>query len=210
MAQNSAWRDDEDSRLRQPATLYDAVAGRVGYEGFLTEQYHTSKFRDTLSTTLTAVPPDEVLFRRQGAPVRYDEDDIYDAGRQLPAGVSLPESDLLKVIHAYVADFYDRSVDDNKSDVKSMDETALLAMGVLLEEAAAGALGPTGDLALVESPSEDDHLDTGHAIDHCVENRSKKSVLTRTFKRLKHQPAREAEEMSGDDVKVNKMHLGHD
>lgn len=35
-----------------------------------------------------------------------------------------------------------------------MDETALLAMGILLEEAAAEALGETGDLVFVEGDDE--------------------------------------------------------
>ena len=36
-----------------------------------------------------------------------------------------------------------------------MDESALLALGILLEEAAAEALGQSGDLALTEDERED-------------------------------------------------------
>jgi hypothetical protein len=141
---------------RKQATLYDAVAGRVGYEGFLGEDAPT-KYRDTVSRSNIALPPDEVLFRRRGAPVRYEEDDIYTADRHLGPHQRLPDSDLLKTIHAYASDFYANATPDGgKRDFKSLDETALLAMGILLEEAAAEALGKTGDLALVEDAHEEE------------------------------------------------------
>ncbi|KAK3629440.1 hypothetical protein LTR56_016511 [Elasticomyces elasticus] len=137
-------------RVKKPATLYDAVTGRVGYEGFLTDR-EPSKYRDRASTTSVAIPPDEVLFRRKGAPARFAEADIYEADRHLTANQSLPDSDVLKTIHTYVADFYDRTYGPDSVDMTSMDETALLAIGILLEEAAADVLGTTGDLAFAES-----------------------------------------------------------
>ena len=137
----------------KPATLYDAVAGRVGYESLLSEQ-RPSKNRDTARTIDAAVPPGEVLFRRKDAPLRFAEDDVYEADRHLKLDQSLPDSDLLKAIHAYVADYYDRTSNIEALDVRSMDETALLAFGILLEEAAAEALGETGDLAFVEQDDE--------------------------------------------------------
>lgn len=142
---SSNWR-------KRQATLYDAVAGRVGYEGFLhTGDEARSKYRDTITKSNVAVPPEEVRFRRRGAPVRYEEDDIYAADRHLGPHQRLPDSDLVKTIHAYASDFYTSTAsDDGRLDCKSLDETALLAMGILLEEAAAEAVGKTGDLALVE------------------------------------------------------------
>lgn len=137
------------SAKRRRASVYDAVAGRVGYESFL-QPRQASRYRDTSSTS-QAVPPDELLFRRKGAPVRFEEDDIYRANRHLPPDKPLPDSDLLKVVHAYAADFYSKATKDGgAASFRSMDETALLAMGILLEEAAAGCLGSTGDLAFVE------------------------------------------------------------
>lgn len=63
----------------------------------------------------------------------------------------LPSSDLVKALHAYAADFYAAATDDGgKNDWRSMDETALLALGVLMEEMTLEALGETGDLALAE------------------------------------------------------------
>lgn len=139
---------------RKQVSLYDATAGRVGYEGFLTEQ-RSSRFRDTAITSAAPVPPEEVLFRKKGAPSRYEEDDVYSADRQLQTHQRLPESDVLKTIHAYAADYYaGSSEDDNTLDFRSMDETALLAMGILLEEAAVHHLGSSGDLSLIERSND--------------------------------------------------------
>jgi hypothetical protein len=146
------------SHRKRQASLYDAVAARVGYEGFLNEDPPT-KNRDTISRSNIALPPEEVLFRRKGAPVRYEEDDFYPADRNLNPHQQLPDSDLLKTIHAYASDFYAKvTTNGGESDWKSLDETALLAVGVLLEEAAAEALAESGDLALVESGREDDEI----------------------------------------------------
>ena len=73
----------------------------------------------------------------------------------------MPDPDLLKTIHAYAADYYGALSRDTKSsaDFRSLDETALLAMGILLEEAAAHHLGNSGDLALVEQAEVDHGLD---------------------------------------------------
>ncbi|KAF2725599.1 hypothetical protein K431DRAFT_215160 [Polychaeton citri CBS 116435] len=157
---------------RRNATLYDAVAGRVGYEGFLNhhDQIKSTsnskskpRTRDTAIHSKQPIPPEEVLFRRAGAPVRYQEDDIYFANRHLDAakGQRLPESDLLKVLHAYCSDFYgsgavrggkasEGDVGGGEVSFRSMDETALIAMGILIEESVREAVGRTGDLALLE------------------------------------------------------------
>ncbi|KAF6235724.1 hypothetical protein HO173_005919 [Letharia columbiana] len=142
-------------KTKRQATLYDAVAGRVSSTGFIPPTPRVSAYRDTPSSSTVAVPPEEVLFRRKGAPIRYEEDDVYWADRHLSDKQKLPESDLLKAIHAYAADFYGRAVKGRGMvDFESLDETALLAVGVLLEEKAGEALGETGDLAFVEG--EDD------------------------------------------------------
>lgn len=97
------------------------------------------------------MPPDEVLFRRKGAPTRYEENDIYFAHDDLRAGQKLPNADLLKCLHAYTSDFYYSSARNRgKKHWRSMDETALLAMGILLEEAAKHATKESGDLPFVE------------------------------------------------------------
>lgn len=129
--------DERSGKLR--ATLYDAVAGRVGYEGLL------------LAKGGNPLPPDQALYNRADAPIRYAENDPYFAHRHLPSEQRLPDSDMLKAVHAYASDFYGSgALKDSRGDFRSLDETALIATGILLEEAAAASLGETGDLAFVE------------------------------------------------------------
>jgi len=103
--------------------------------------------------------PDEVLFRRRGAPERYAEHDIYYSHeRDLPRagrGV-LPDSDLLKAIHSYSGQFYGahRHRGEPSVDERSMDDTALLAFGILLEEAGREVLGRRGDLVFTEAAAD--------------------------------------------------------
>ena len=123
--------------------------------GFIPTTPRISAYRDTPSSSSVAVPPEEVLFRRKAAPIRYEEDDFYWADRYLTDSQKLPESDLLKAIHAYASEFYGRAVKGRgKVDFESLDETALLAMGILMEEMAGEVLGETGYKAFVEG--EDD------------------------------------------------------
>ena len=96
-----------------------------------------------------------MLFRCKGAPTRYEENDIYWTDQQLRSNQSLPDSDLLKAIHVYASDFYGRAtLEKGMGDFNSMDETALLAMGILLEEAAKEILGESGDLVFVEGEED--------------------------------------------------------
>lgn len=132
----------ERHNKRRKVTLYDAVAGRASYEGFLARPKIT-RHRDRTSNTLTPIPPEEVLFGYKDAPNRYEEDDIYFADRHLDQSSELqrlPDSDLLKALHAYASDFYATTAQQGRSeDYGSMDETALLALGILIEEAASDA-----------------------------------------------------------------------
>ncbi|KAF2858370.1 hypothetical protein K470DRAFT_221398 [Piedraia hortae CBS 480.64] len=123
--------------------VYDASAGRAACNGF----------RTTKKTATRPSGPDEILFRSANAPTRYAEDDIYAADRELrDAGRTLPDSDLLRQILVYVSEYYKGG--DERLDYHSMDETALLAMGILIEEAAREALGKEGDAVLVQSDVE--------------------------------------------------------
>ncbi|KAI1970178.1 hypothetical protein LOZ55_006613 [Ophidiomyces ophidiicola] len=143
------------------ATLYDAVAGRVSTEHF-TGAPALNDF-DSLPSTRTALRPEEVLFRRLHAPVRYEEDDIYFANRHLPPDQTLPDSDLLKTLHTYTSDLYASMTSDNgHAGWLSMDETALIALGILLEETATEALGETGDMVFVEGEEVTDGEASGY------------------------------------------------
>ncbi|OAA42095.1 hypothetical protein NOR_04944 [Metarhizium rileyi] len=169
---------------RRLATVYDAVAGRVTRDTALrnepsdqrnpyghSSQQHKPPAKITKhSTRGTAIAPNEVLFRRKDAPVRFIEHDVYNAHeRDLPqAGRDiLPDSDLLKTVHAYSSKFYAAmerrrnrinqsagaggdGMNRQSVDERSMDETALLAFGILLEEAGREILGQRGDLVFAE------------------------------------------------------------
>jgi hypothetical protein len=101
--------------------------------------------------------PDEVLFKQANAPVRYEETDYYNAHASLPADQQLPTGDLLTAIHAYVSKLYSRTVGtENQPAWKSMDETALIAFGILLEETTREVLGETGDFAFIEAADEEE------------------------------------------------------
>lgn len=91
-----------------------------------------------------------MLFRRKNAPTRYAESDIYFANERETRG-RFPDSDLLKAVHCYASDFYSRAtLDAGAGDWQSLDETALMALGVLMEEVSRESLGQTGDLAFTE------------------------------------------------------------
>lgn len=112
--------------------------------------------------------PEEALFSRKHAPQRYAERDIYFAHQNLPQDgcTLLPDSDMLKAVHRYTSHFYQglaQQTDSRSSqldlrcvDERSMDETALLAFGILLEEAAKESLGENGDLVFTEGMEEID------------------------------------------------------
>ncbi|KAK4693497.1 hypothetical protein P7C71_g3915, partial [Lecanoromycetidae sp. Uapishka_2] len=147
-------------KQKRQATVYDAVAG-------ILVMTHVSP--------TVPNPPEEVLFRRVGAPVRYEEADIYWADRHLSEEQKLPESDLLKAVHAYASDFYDRAtVNHGIVDFESLDETALLGLGILLEETVEDVLGETGDLAFVEGEEDEDGGQKGFESGAAVGSRGKK------------------------------------
>ncbi|KAK3378606.1 hypothetical protein B0H63DRAFT_252329 [Podospora didyma] len=155
--------------------LYDAVAGRVTLNERVRVQGKDKLVRNTRrglhGSKDARLAPDEVLFRRSNAPPRYAEKDIYWASDELPDGGAyiLPESDLLKSIHVYACKYYEEMslrlgspsvIGSRLIDERSMDETALLAFGILLQEAGRDALGRRGDLALTE-PAESGDLEAG-------------------------------------------------
>ncbi|KAI4227285.1 MAG: hypothetical protein LQ349_006733 [Xanthoria aureola] len=155
----AATQDESQSNVvekpRRQITVYDAVAGRISTHGFIPPVQQASKNRDTLSSHHTAVPPEDVLFRRRHAPERYEEDDVYFAHENLSDSQELPDSDLLKAVHTYASDFYGKGLGSKAEvDFRSMDETALMCVGVLLEEYMQKILGDTGDLVFVEAGEE--------------------------------------------------------
>jgi hypothetical protein len=152
------------NRLAGRVTIYHETARRMAGAPSLAEERNKShRF-----SSKAIIGPDGYLFRSKGAPGRYQEYDIYQANeRELPEGGRhvLPESDLLKAMHGYASQFYElTSMGEPKTqgeeqrdleskpnlNMRSMDETALLAFGILVEEASRELLGRTGDLVFTE------------------------------------------------------------
>jgi hypothetical protein len=123
----------------------------VGFEseGMINDERLTDRLIDSKTYA-----PEQILLGEEEVPSKYkdDEDDtLYDNWyRNLPPQLSLPDSDLLHAIHAYVSDFYS-IVSNNQNGFQSMDGTALLAMGILLDEMVTEMIGETGQLAFLES-----------------------------------------------------------
>jgi hypothetical protein len=63
----------------------------------------------------------------------------------------LPPSDVLWAVHRHATDFFTKQ---GKGNFKFMDESALLAIGVLLEETMRESIGETGHLAFLEPEEE--------------------------------------------------------
>lgn len=156
-------------RRRRRATLYDAFAGeyrnvcvnctlltrpgRINQNRFIGRPY-ASRWRHHLSSSNAPLSSRKFLSRKN-QPKDTDEDfDSKDVDFVSP-DTRLPRSDLLEAIHSYSSHFYANAVDRSK-DFASMNETALIAMGILLEEFANHSLGRTGDLVLVERDDEDE------------------------------------------------------
>ncbi|KAF3005773.1 hypothetical protein E8E13_007244 [Curvularia kusanoi] len=140
----------EERSLRRPANVYDAIAGRVTQAGLVGNIKDVKSSRQPLR-------PDEVLFKQANAPIRYEETDYYNAHARLPANQQLPSSELLTAIHAYVSKLYSRNTEgDSLPAWKCMDETALIALGILMEESAREVLGETGDFAFVEAADDEE------------------------------------------------------
>ncbi|KAF2749261.1 hypothetical protein M011DRAFT_302614 [Sporormia fimetaria CBS 119925] len=138
-------KDDSGRSPRRRPTVYDAVAGRVTGRGVIGP-------KGPLPPGQQPLRPDEVLYKARNAPIRYEESDHYFAHTRIPSSQRLPEGDLLDAIHGYISHYYQRSVRNvNQKVWKCMDETALIALGILLEESAREVLGDTGDLVFTEA-----------------------------------------------------------
>lgn len=162
------WEKDTLKRQqkRRRATVWDAVAGqkpsissrwshltcpigRVGQNGFLSNEKVYSEGRDTISSSTRPISALELLYRRKHARAR-DPDEV-----RPETVVELPMSDLSSALHRYVSKFYAApKVQRKRLHFKSMDFSALIAMSILMEEAVVESLGESGHLAFLEAESE--------------------------------------------------------
>ncbi|KPI45667.1 uncharacterized protein AB675_823 [Cyphellophora attinorum] len=163
-------RDDDASDLealtspkKRKATVYDAVAGKVGTNGFLTS--------DEIAKSTKSLAPDEVLWRKTS----MDAEEFQRSySKQHDSDIDLPDSDLLKAIHAYASDYYSRATPEHGThDFRSMDGSALIALGYLLEATIEKSLGDNGDMALVEPRSWTNGLPESTLTKHRIHGRVK-------------------------------------
>ncbi|KAK8055513.1 hypothetical protein PG993_000740 [Apiospora rasikravindrae] len=143
--------EKKHKRRKRDANVYDAVAGRVtttlpledASDSDATTPYRRDQAGRLRDPTLA---PEEVLFRRVKAPIRFAEKDVYHAHEALPGG----GRDHWARRHGAPGAAESRGSSSSNIDEQSMDETALIAFGILLEEAARDALGKRGDLVFTE------------------------------------------------------------
>lgn len=105
----------------------------------------------------------------------------------------LPGSELLKVVHRYAAAFYAATTPDRgRTDWRSLDETALLAVGMLLEERCRNILGNEGWRTFTEDEGFD------------YREEAKRSVIKqddRPYKKVRRS-TQEMESDSDDDLAI--------
>jgi len=93
--------------------------------------------------------------------MRFEETDYYHAHASTTAQRLLPDGALLTALHAYMSKLYNQTAGpEDEKTWKCMDETALIAFGVLVEETAKELLGETGDLAFTEAAAVGDESPT--------------------------------------------------
>ncbi|KAK2074280.1 hypothetical protein P8C59_008500 [Phyllachora maydis] len=159
-------------RERAAKSVFAAVAGHLRASAAAgpssssslpaTSQYY--------STRDTRLAPEEALFQKTHAPQRFAEDDVYflddddDDDDHVDQAVSLPDTSMADAVHSYVAHFYEAhhqrrarvaaaQPHHRRLDERGLDETALLAMCVLLEEAGRARLGRKGAHVFTEASS---------------------------------------------------------
>ncbi|KAI5849988.1 hypothetical protein BZA05DRAFT_65512 [Tricharina praecox] len=157
---------------RRQATVYDVVASRVNYAGFIkprrrapthttrnnthahphSHSHSHSHSREQEYRSAVARPADEVLSRRLRAPA--DLSQLQDDGAEGGA----PDDELLLAVHQYAADFYDAHGMAEVS-CRSLDETALIAIGLLLENTIDDLLGAGGHRVLVDKRALEEYHD---------------------------------------------------
>lgn len=122
-------------RPRKFITLYDALASRVTAHG-----------RQQQSRQVAA---DEYIAVRARARGVYENEGIPFPKEGEKEKTLLPDGNLLLAIHEYASEYYARHSMSELS-FRSLDETALLALGILLEESVDTMLGTQGERAFVQ------------------------------------------------------------
>lgn len=132
------------------------ISGRVNNQR-LTSRLNKSRWRRNASSIRDIRASNQILSRLDGD---KDLEDWIDD--ETPDDVPLPESDIIEAVQSYAGHFYANTTDSRRTEqFSSMDGSALIAVGVLLEELGKELLGETGDMVLVER-DDGDNYDSGH------------------------------------------------
>jgi hypothetical protein len=131
---------NEDNLKREHMNVYDVVAGRLAPR--LLNQTYKDLGNEVKRNQIRPRPADDVL-------ASFAAKDVTIPVEFHP---ELPSSDLLKALHYYTGEYFRHH--DNYDGYRTLDETALLTLGVLMEEAIKDSLGPNGALAYAENEEE--------------------------------------------------------
>lgn len=151
--------------------------GRVGRHGFHKKKPAASKYRDTASTGERTLAPEEVLIRRPHYLNNKLKGEPYFAHERLPRQARLPTSEMLTALHAHAADFYKYGMQRTKAVHQSLDESALLAFGILTEELCRELMGPEGYRCLLDDPQHTDNEDEDNPIPDRLRTRKRRSEM---------------------------------
>lgn len=139
---------------RRWKTVYDAVAGR------LISNDDGKDWRNNRGTeTEKIIAPDDYLMKLPSAP---------DDGIPIEYHPDLPSSDLLSAIHSYAAEYF--KAHGIWQGYRSMDHSALLGIGILMEEYIDQLLGPNGCEFYAEPEEEQEEASQLSADENDTEN----------------------------------------
>lgn len=135
-------------------SLYDALEDRIKKHhatGFLSSD---SDVNDDRPRSRFSALPNHALAQRLNVPV----DAIPVPDTDSVNGETLPRSDLLNAIHGYTSNLFHQRATDGQHNglMRSMDESALLTLGMLVEELASEVIGTSGHLMLAEQYAAQD------------------------------------------------------
>ncbi|KAF1815929.1 hypothetical protein P152DRAFT_471302 [Eremomyces bilateralis CBS 781.70] len=130
------------------ATIFDACAGRVSGRGKLVRDVREDQ--NTRSGRKIRLAPEEALLKRYCAPDGLESSALYFSGTSDLRPDLIPDSELLRAIHHYTTHLF-KGLGAGESDPcwGAFDGTAMLALGVLVEETVRELVGDSGDLAFV-------------------------------------------------------------
>lgn len=170
-------------KVKRNTSVYDACAGQIGTEGQISTAHPTP------------LSPEEILYQRKTIQKRFDSFEAFErayfdaqssATDPRTGETRLPDSDLLVAIFEYARQFY-ASIEESTEGERergmecwgSLNGSALIAMGILLEEMCKAELGVTSGLAMMEGARADLGMSRSGERLTIVGGRQVRDVITR-------------------------------